>query len=53
MGWMESINYFTSVTETVCDLMNAALQQGDNLPPHYLDSLAATPPPDTAPLIEE
>ena len=47
MGWVESPPYFTSVTETACDLMNAALRRGDNPPPHPLESLAATPPSDT------
>lgn len=49
MGWVESPPYFTSVTETACDLLNAALQRGDNPPPHSLESLAATPPVDDIP----
>ena len=49
MGWVESPPYFTSVTETACDLMNAALRQGDDPPPHHLESLAATPPLRTTP----
>lgn len=44
MGWVESPPYFTSVTETACDLLNAALRRGDRTLPHPLESLAATPP---------
>ena len=49
MGWVESPPYFTSVTETACDLMNTSLRHGDYHPPHHLESLAATPPPDMTP----
>ena len=49
MGWVESPPYFTSVTETACDLLNSALRRGDNPPPHHLESIAATPPLDTTP----
>ena len=44
MGWVESPPYFTAVTETACDLMNTSLRHGETLPPHPLESLAATPP---------
>lgn len=45
MGWVESPPYFTAVTETACDLLNAALQQrAARPPPHRLESVAATPP---------
>ncbi|KAI2502175.1 hypothetical protein MHU86_12311 [Fragilaria crotonensis] len=45
MGWVESPPYFTAVTETACDLLNAALRRGwDHPPPHPLESLAATQP---------
>jgi hypothetical protein len=36
--------YFTSVTETACDLLSVALRRWEPLPPHHLESLAATPP---------
>ena len=45
MGWVESPPYFTSATETACDLTNVLLRQQVVLPPHPLESLAATPPP--------
>ncbi|KAI2507850.1 hypothetical protein MHU86_6630 [Fragilaria crotonensis] len=51
MGWVESPPYFTSVTETACDLLNGALRRGAQLPPHHLESLAATPPADVPPTI--
>lgn len=44
MGWVESPPYFTSVTETACDLLNDTLRRWDHLPPHRLESLASTPP---------
>ena len=47
MGWVESPPYFTSVTETACDLLNAALQRWDTPQPHPLETLAATPPSST------
>ena len=46
LGWVESPPYFTSVTETACDLLNAALRRWDHPPTHH-QSLAATPPADT------
>lgn len=49
MGWVESPPYFTAVTETACDLLNAALHRGDAFAPHPLERLAATPPPDGTP----
>lgn len=48
MGWVESPPYFTSVTETACDLTNAALRAGTLLPRHDLEPLAATPPVEAA-----
>jgi hypothetical protein len=53
MGWVESPPYFTSVTETACDLLNAALQRWDNPQPHSLESLAATPPVNDTPTLRE
>lgn len=47
MGWVESPPYFTSVTETACDLLNAALRRWDPPLPHRLETLAATPPATT------
>ena len=44
MGWVESPPYFTSVTETACDLLNGTLRRQEPLPPHRLESLATTPP---------
>ena len=44
MEWIESPPYFTAVTETACDLMNATLRASAPLPPHPLESLASTPP---------
>lgn len=44
MGWVESPPYFTSVTETACDLLNSALQRWAPSPPHRLETVAATPP---------
>lgn len=45
MGWVESPPYFTSVTETACDLLNgAALRRWASPLPHRLEPLAATPP---------
>ena len=44
MGWVESLPYFTSVTKTSCDLLNAALQRWDRQLPYHLESLALTPP---------
>lgn len=50
MGWVESPPYFTAVTETACDLLNALLKRASHLPPHRLEALAATPVAgDTAP----
>ena len=45
MGWVESPPYFTSVTETACDLLNSTLRRWIPLAPHPLESLAGTPPP--------
>lgn len=44
VGWVESPPYFTSVTDTTSDLLNAALRQWEPLPPHRLEAQAATPP---------
>jgi hypothetical protein len=48
-GFSSRPPYFTTVTETACDLMNAVLRGCGNPPPHNLESLAATPPFDTTP----
>ena len=51
MGWVESPPYFTSLTETACDLANDTLRARctkcarDNTA-HRLEQVAATPPPD-------
>lgn len=48
MGWVESPPYFTALTETACDLANARLRhRTEVLPPHRLETVAATPPPDS------
>lgn len=44
MGWVESPPYFCSVSETIADLTNNALQQLQGLP-HRLESLADIRPP--------
>jgi hypothetical protein len=47
MGWVHSPPYFCAATETVADLVNDSL--GDppaELPPHRLEKLADTVPPD-------
>jgi hypothetical protein len=45
MGWVESPPYFTSLTETACDLVNAAVK-GRIIPKplHRLETLSQTPP---------
>ena len=45
MGWVESPPYFTAVTETACDLANAAIQHSDHMPRHRLEEAAHTAPP--------
>ena len=48
MGWVKSPPYFTTLTETICNLSNAKL--GDPRytgTPHRLETTATTPPPDT------
>ena len=48
MGWVESPPYFTTLTETVCDLANELLTApvAPRLrDPHRLEAVAATPPP--------
>jgi hypothetical protein len=43
MGMVESLPYFTAVTENACDLLNASLRRGPlHLSPHHLDQLAAS-----------
>ncbi|KAI2499906.1 hypothetical protein MHU86_14576 [Fragilaria crotonensis] len=53
MGWVESPPYFTALTETACDLANAALQVCPTLSrlkqAHRLEAVANTPPPDAVP----
>ena len=53
MGWVESPPYFTVLTETACDLANAALQARPTLSrlkqAHRLEAVADTPPADAAP----
>lgn len=52
MGWVESPPYFTSATETACDLANRALRTGlhPQRAPHRLTQLAASTPPSGAAL---
>ena len=46
MGWVESPPYFTTLTETACDLANQAMRQGSHrTQPHHLEAVASTPPP--------
>ena len=49
MGWVESPPYFTTMTETACDLANAAVKRGDRGQPHRLEADAASPPDSPAP----
>ena len=44
MGWVESPPYFTTMTETACDLANAAVKSNSLGLPHRLKAAAATPP---------
>ena len=47
MGWVESPPYFTTLTETACDLANTATTTGVTFPGvHPLESVAQTPAPD-------
>ena len=49
MGWVESPPYFTTLTETACDLANNHLRARDERPRltvHRLETVAATPPSD-------
>lgn len=45
MGWKQSPPAFCAATETAADLVNRALHHHYS-PPHHLDHLAETPPPD-------
>ena len=44
MGWVESPPYFTTLTETACDLANAAMKQGGPIRAHRLERAANTSP---------
>ena len=44
MGWVESPPYFTTLTETACDLANATMREGTPIPRHRLEGAANTPP---------
>ena len=47
MGWVESPPFFTALTETACDLANAAAQaRGLSPKVHPLEAVAQTPAPD-------
>jgi hypothetical protein len=49
MGWVESPPYFTTLTETACDLANNELRAREKRTrntAHRLEAVAATPPPD-------
>ena len=41
MGWKYSPPIFTTATETVADITNAAIQEGEAYKPHPLESIAA------------
>jgi hypothetical protein len=46
MGWVESPPFFMALTETACDLANAATQSGFHSPlVHPLESISQTPAP--------
>ena len=51
MGWVESPPYFTTLTETACDLANTDLRAHISMRPrntvHRLEAVAATLPPNT------
>ena len=44
MGWVESPPYFTTLTETACDLTNRAMSSHEQLPEHRLEAASCTPP---------
>ena len=44
MGWVESPPFFTTLTETVCDLTNRAMSSYEQLPEHRLEAASRTPP---------
>ena len=44
MGWIASPPYFTTMTETACNLVNAAVKSDSPGLPHQLKAAAATPP---------
>ena len=50
MGWVESPPYFTTLTETACDLANQSLrvrnQRARQMQAHRLEAVAVTPPLD-------
>ncbi|KAI2507003.1 hypothetical protein MHU86_7388 [Fragilaria crotonensis] len=51
MGWVKSPPYFTSLTETACDLANMSLCTSEHntlehSTVHRLEGVAATPPPE-------
>ena len=47
MGWTESPPAFSSVTETIADLVNEKLAASPDIPPkHHLEAAASTPAPD-------
>ncbi len=52
MGWVNSVPYFCATTKTVADLANS-IPTSTKLPPHPLEELANTPPPDLQPTILE
>ena len=50
MGWVESPPYFTTITETACNLASMKLRERPRRPlktAHRLEAVAATPPDDT------
>jgi hypothetical protein len=44
MGWVESPPFFTTLTETACDLTNRAMSSHEQLPEHRLEAASRTPP---------
>lgn len=50
MGWVESPPFFTTITETACDLTNRAMSSREQLPVHRLEAASCTPPADRFPV---
>ena len=50
MGWVESVPYFCAGTKMVANIANNILARV-RLPPHPLEELANTPPPEEQPTV--